>query len=179
MKNSTYRSIRTNAYLDPCRYWISVFSLSTVTTLRYYYGHCALLFQLLILTRWTTLIRFAIQTTVCLVEVPLKNRSMIQYLLSHLYIFTALTTVWLMVEFLWDFFLLWLAWNEYFFLAFNIFGTSPVEYIVDLTVFDGFSLDVWGSRSPASFYIYILGPPLINCSFALSQQKLLKPWFTI
>lgn len=109
---------------------------------------------------------------------PLK-RSMIQYLLSHLYIFTALTTVWLMVEFLWDFFLLWLAWNEYFFLAFNIFGTSPVEYIVDLTVFDWFSLDAWGSRSPASFYIYILGPPLINCSFALSQQKLLKPWFTI
>lgn len=77
------------------------------------------------------------------------------------------------------FFLLWLAWNEYFFLAFNIFGTSPVEYIVDLTVFDGFSLDAWGSQSPASFYIYILGPPLINCSFALSQQKLLKPWFTI
>lgn len=77
------------------------------------------------------------------------------------------------------FFLLWLAWNEYFFLAFNIFGTSPMEYIIDLTVFDGFSLDAWGSQSPASLYIYILRPPLKNCSFALSQNKLLKPWLSM
>lgn len=30
-----------------------------------------------------------------------------------------------------------------------------MEYIIDLTVFDGFSLDAWGSQSPASLYIYI------------------------
>lgn len=44
---------------------------------------------------------------------------MIQYLLSHLYIFTALTTVWLMVEFLWDFFFTLTCMEWIFFLGFQ------------------------------------------------------------